>query len=191
MRCRPFCAAALSLILLGGCATIPPGPSVPVMPARHASFEAFQADDRVCRSFAEERSGWDANQTVNRNLAGGAAAGALLGAAAGALIGAAAGDAAAGLALGAGGGLLAGTAMAANPALAAGSEVQRRYDLAYQQCMAAKGHELPAVRTEPRRVRYAPPPPPPPPPPRAFLGPPPPPPPPVGADAFCYRPLPY
>lgn len=186
MKRRPMAAAAFSLFLLGGCAAIPPGPSVPVMPARNASFEAFQADDRICRSFAEERSGWEANQTVNRNLAGGAAAGALLGAAAGALIGAAAGDAAAGLALGAGGGLLAGTAMAASPALAAGSEVQRRYDQAYQQCMAAKGHDVPAVRAEPRRARHAPPPPPPPP--RAYVGPPPPP---IGASAGYGRPLPY
>jgi hypothetical protein len=183
MRRRPLLVVGFTLFFSGGCATIPPGPSVPVMPARHASFEAFQADDRLCRSWAEERSGWDANQTVNRNLAGGAAAGALLGAAAGALIGAAAGDAAAGLALGAGGGLLAGTAMAANPALAAGSEVQRRYDHAYQQCMAAKGHAAPAFRPEPHRARHAPPPPP-----RAYVGPPPPP---IGAGAAGSGPLLY
>jgi hypothetical protein len=132
-----------------------------VMPAEGASFEVFRADDLTCKAWAKDQSGWEANETVNQNIAGGAAAGTLLGAAAGALIGAAAGNAPAGLAIGAGGGLLAGTAMASNRAFGAGWEVQRRYDNAYQQCMYAKGHQIPSAAPEPRRARYAPPPPPP------------------------------
>ena len=157
----------LSMILLlglltSGCATIPPGPSVLVMPGQGKSFETFQADDFTCRDWAKVQAGWQANETVNQNLAGGAAAGGLLGAAAGALIGAASGNVGPGAAIGAGAGLLAGTAMAHNQAYGAGWEVQRRYDNAYQQCMYAKGNQIPAVEQEPhQRSRYLPPPPPP------------------------------
>jgi hypothetical protein len=51
--------------------------------------------------------------------------------------------------------------------------VQGRYDIGYQQCMYAKGHQIPMVRgyDRPYRSRQATPPPPPPP------GTPPPPPP--------------
>jgi hypothetical protein len=77
------------LMLLAGCATIPPGPSVLVMPGNGKSFDAFQADDASCREWARNHTEWNANQTVNENLAGGAIAGGALGAAAGALIGAA------------------------------------------------------------------------------------------------------
>jgi outer membrane lipoprotein SlyB len=145
-----------------GCATIPPGPSVLVMPGQGKSFETFQAEDSTCRDWAKVQAGWQANETVNQNLAGGAAAGGLLGAAAGALIGAASGNVGPGAAIGAGAGLLAGSAMAHNRAYGAGWEVQRRYDNAYQQCMYAKGNQIPAVAPEfPERSRYVPPPPPP------------------------------
>jgi hypothetical protein len=109
---------------------------------------------------------------VRAVLAGGAATGTLMGAALGAAIGAASGNAGAGAAIGAGSGLLIGTAAASDPACAAAGEIQRRYDMAYQQCMYAKGSHIPGViRTPPRAYRVLRPPP-------AFaLGPPPPPPP--------------
>jgi outer membrane lipoprotein SlyB len=167
-----------------GCATIPPGPSVLVMPGGGKSFEAFQADDYTCREWAQAQSGWNANETVNQNLAGGAIAGGALGAAAGALIGAASGNVGPGAAIGAGAGLLAGSAMAHNRAYGAGWEVQRRYDNAYQQCMYAKGNQIPAAVQEPiRQSRYVPPPPPP----RNYPAAPamlPPPPPPPSASAY-------
>ncbi len=99
---------ALLLVVMagGGCATIPPGPSVMVMPGQGKPFEAFQSDDYNCRQWAQAQAGWQANETVNQNLAGGAVAGGLLGAVAGALIGAASGDAGPGAAIGAGAGLL-------------------------------------------------------------------------------------
>jgi hypothetical protein len=148
--------------LMTGCATIPPGPSVMVMPAPGKSFEAFQSDDAVCRGWAQQQSGWDANQTVNQNGAGGAAIGALMGAGLGAAIGAASGDLAQGAAIGAAGGLIGGAAMGSGRGQAAGWEVQRRYDNAYQQCMYAKGNSIPGSSQEPRRARYTLPPPPPP-----------------------------
>jgi hypothetical protein len=132
------------------------------MPGQGKSFENFRADDFTCRDWAKVQAGWQANETVNQNLLGGAAAGGLLGAAAGALLGAASGDVGPGAAIGAGAGLLAGTAMAHNRAYGAGWEVQRRYDNAYQQCMYAKGNQIPAVDPEPQqRSRCVPPPPPP------------------------------
>jgi outer membrane lipoprotein SlyB len=159
------------------------------MPGGGKSFEAFQADDYTCREWAQTQSGWKANETVNQNLAGGAIAGGALGAAAGALIGAASGDVGEGAAIGAGVGLLAGTAMAHNRAYGAGWEVQRRYDNAYQQCMYAKGNQIPTAAAEPsRQSRYVPPPPPPrhyPAAPSMWMAPPPPPP----AGAY-YRPQP-
>ena len=81
----------LSAILIG-CATIPPGPSVMVMPPPGKPFEAFQTDDAVCRGWAQQQSGWQANDTVNRNTADGAALGALMGAGLGLAIGAASGN---------------------------------------------------------------------------------------------------
>ncbi len=147
---------ALLLVVMagGGCATIPPGPSVMVMPGQGKPFEAFQSDDYNCRQWAQAQAGWQANETVNQNLAGGAVAGGLLGAVAGALIGAASGDAGPGAAIGAGAGLLAGTAMAHNQAYGSGWEVQRRYDNAYQQCMYAKGNQIPAMEPMPARRWY-------------------------------------
>ena len=151
----------LAVLTASGCATIPPGPSVMVMPGQSKSFEAFQADDFTCREWAQNQAGWQANETVNQNLAGGAVAGGVLGAATGALIGAASGNVGPGAAIGAGAGLLAGAAMAHNRAYGSGWEVQRRYDNAYQQCMYAKGNQIPSVEPSPVRSRYVPPPPPP------------------------------
>jgi len=162
MKRTPLMAMLVLGCFLSGCATIPPGPSVLVMPGGGKSFETFQADDATCRSWAQNQAGWQANETVNQNLAGGAIAAGALGAAAGALIGAASGNAGPGAAIGAGAGLLAGSAMALNPAYGAGWEVQRRYDNAYQQCMYAKGNQIPAALQRPvRQSRYLPPPPPP------------------------------
>ena len=110
MKRNPIVLILLAGWLVGGCATIPPGPSVLVMPGGGKSFEAFQADDAACRSWSQNQAGWQANETVNQNLVGGTAAGGLLGAAAGALIGAASGSTGPGAAIGAGAGALAGGA---------------------------------------------------------------------------------
>jgi hypothetical protein len=150
------------LMFLGGCATIPTGPSVMVLPPPGKPFEAFQSDDAACRQWALQQAGVPPSEVVNENLASGAALGTLIGAGLGAAIGAASGHAGAGAAIGAGSGLLGGTAVATGPAYGAGWEVQRRYDMAYQQCMYAKGNRIPGQMKTSRRA-YAPPPPPPPP----------------------------
>jgi len=149
-------------MVLGGCATVPTGPSVMVLPAPGKSFGAFQSDDMACRQWALQQAGVPPSEVVNENLASGAAIGTLIGAGLGAAIGAASGHAGAGAAIGAGSGLIGGTAMATGPAYAAGWEVQRRYDMAYQQCMYAKGNQIPGHRQASRRAYRIPPPPPPP-----------------------------
>jgi hypothetical protein len=176
----------VGVVAFGGCATVPAGPSVMALPPPGKSFEAFQADDSACRQWAAQRIGLPPGETVNQNLAAGAAVGTLMGAGLGAAIGAASGNAGTGAAIGAASGLIGGTAIASGPAYAAGSEAQRRYDMAYAQCMYAKGNRVPGLVRNPSRA-YRVPPPPPPPPPGYTSGPlpppPPPPPPPSG-----YRP---
>lgn len=149
-------------VVLAGCATMPPGPSVAVMPGPDKTFEEFQVDDAACRQWAERQSGWNANDTVNENLASGAAIGTVVGTGLGALIGSASGHVGAGAAIGAASGMALGAAAGSEPASSAGYEVQRRYDIAYEQCMYSKGNQLPGVVRESTRVYSYPPPPPPP-----------------------------
>ncbi|MEJ2726878.1 MAG: glycine zipper family protein [Deltaproteobacteria bacterium] len=152
----------LAVVSLGACATIPSGPSVMVLPGAGKSFEAFQADDAVCRQWASQQIGMPPSEAANQTLAGGAAIGTLAGAGLGAAIGAASGNAGAGAAIGAASGLFLGTAGASGPAYGTGQGLQRRYDNAYEQCMYAKGNQIPGVARAPSRS-YRPPPPPPPP----------------------------
>jgi uncharacterized membrane protein len=149
---------------LGCAAALPTGPSVMVLPAPGKSFEAFQADEAVCRQWAFQQSGAQPGQTINQTIADNAAVGTLAGAAIGAAIGSTTGHAGSGAAIGAGTGLLAGAAAGSGPAYASGWELQRRYDIAYQQCMYAKGNQLPGAARHGRRAhRIVPIPPPPPP----------------------------
>lgn len=176
-------ASLIVAVLASGCATVPKGPSVMVMPGTGKTFEAFQVDDAVCRQWAAEQSGTSPGRASAQSTVSGAAIGTVVGAAAGAALGAAAGNPAIGAAAGAGAGLLGGTAVGASRAEAYGGSVQRRYDMAYTQCMYAKGNQVPVARGA--RIQQPAPPPPPPPPPAAVPpgtpppppGPPPPPPP--------------
>lgn len=153
----------LSLVLLAlvGCATIPKGPSVMVLPPQGKPFEQFVAEDTICRQWAAQQIGLSPQETVNQNALTGAVAGTAIGAGIGAAIGSASGNVGAGAAIGAGSGLLVGTAAGANAGQVYGWEAQRRYDIAYMQCMYAKGNQIPGVVTRTRRVQKIPPPPPP------------------------------
>jgi hypothetical protein len=142
------CAVLLGVTaLLGGCVTVPPGPSVMVLPGSRTSFEQFQVDDASCRGFASQASGTTTRQAADESAVGAAALGTAVGAAAGAAIGAAAGNAAAGAAIGAGSGLLLGAASGVTRADYAAATVQQRYDHAYLQCMYAKGNQIPMSRS--------------------------------------------
>jgi len=145
-------AAVCTAALLGGCATEPLGPTVPAMPGKGKSMEAFQQDDQYCQDYAANRASGrvkQANDTELRNGVIGAALGAGLGALAGNTKGAVAG------------GLIGGAI--GTTATAGGDQyhVQRLYNISYAQCMKARGDEV-GMR-HPRRWMYGPPPPPPPP----------------------------
>lgn len=162
MKKKFQCIVSLVAILsLGGCATVPSGPSVMVLPGQGKSFELFQSEDLLCRQWAAQRVGLSRQDTANQNTATGAVVGTLIGAGLGAAIGAAAGDPALGAAIGAGSGLMFGTASGAEAGRVYGYEAQRQYDMAYQQCMYAKGNEIPGRSPQRQyRPRRMPPPPP-------------------------------
>lgn len=149
----------VTLLTICGCATLPTGPSVRVFPAPGKSFEQFQVDDAICRQWAGERIGISPQVVANQNTISGAAVGTVVGAGLGAAIGSASGHAGTGAAIGAGSGMLLGASAGADSGRYYGYEAQRRYDLAYEQCMYAKGNQIPGVTT--RRVRKIAPPPPP------------------------------
>jgi len=185
-RQRPLALFGLILFgsILAGCATLPSGPSVMVLPGNGKDFDSFRYDDGVCRQWADQQLGTTPQQAANNAAVGSAIVGTVLGAAGGAAIGAAYGNPAMGAAVGSGVGLLGGSAAGANQAAGAQYALQRRYDSAYMQCMYAKGNQipLPASAYHPpggQRQRVSAPPPPPPPPgiPAPPAGSPPPPPP--------------
>ncbi len=143
----------LAVLGLAGCATVPAGPSVMVLPGSSKTFEQFQLDDSLCRHWAGQQIGLSPQDTINQNVATGATAGTLIGAGLGAALGAAHGDPGIGAAIGAASGLLFGTAAWAGNAQTYGYDAQRRYDIAYQQCMYAKGHQIPGMGQRERSRR--------------------------------------
>jgi len=149
------------LLTLAGCATVPTGPSVLVLPAPGKPFEVFQVDDITCRQWAERQIGISPQEAMSQSTASGAVVGTMVGAGIGAALGAAAGNTGAGAAIGAGSGLLVGTSSGASAGQYYGYEAQRRYDNAYLQCMFAKGNQIPGAGQRTRRVRRTAPPPPP------------------------------
>ncbi len=157
-------AACGALLLLAACASAPTGPSVMVLPGSNKSFEQFRFDDYECRQYASEYSGGKTAEQASADAGiRSAAAGAAIGALAGAAIGGSGNSAAAGAGLGAAGGAIAGTGAGAQSAYT----VQGRYDIGYQQCMYAKGHQIPMAASRydrpyrPSRPMAPPPPPPP------------------------------
>ncbi len=130
---------ATAILALTGCASLPTGPSVLVLPGTGMSFEQFRNDDAICQQYASfQVGGTTANQAAMKSGVTSAAVGTALGAAAGAAIGGGSGAA-----IGAGSGLAAGSIVGTGAASSSMYEVQQRYDIAYIQCMYAKGHQVP------------------------------------------------
>jgi len=152
-------SSVAALAVLAGCAVQPTGPTISVFPAPYKPFEVFLADQNECQDYAASRVAGGAQAANNRAL-GAAAVGTALGLA----VGAATGDGRA-ASFGAASGGAIGTAVGASESDQANFSLQRRYDIAFAQCMYAKGNQVPGYQ------RAAAPPPPPPP-----GGPPPPPP---------------
>lgn len=157
MVSRAWLFAIVAGCSLSACVRMPTGPNVMALPGAGKSFDEFKVDDVVCRQWAAQQTGVSPNRAANDATISGAAVGTALGAATGAAIGAASGDPATGAAVGAGVGLLGGTAVGASNAGPAGYAVQRRYDIAYLQCMYAKGNQIPMPRGSMPRYRRTPP----------------------------------
>lgn len=157
MRRRTGLIASLGCVcaagLLGGCAVQPPtGPTVMALPAPGKSLASFQRDDYDCRNYASQAIAYQVQGATRTNPgATGAALGTLGGAALGAAFGAIGGNAGAGAAIGAGTGLIGGTAVGANRAAASEYSLQQNYNIAYTQCMYARGN---SVRSPPPGFPY-------------------------------------
>jgi len=107
--------------LVSGCASAPTGPSVMVLPGLGKSFEQFNADDAVCRQWGLQATGRPPEAAAT-SAAGGTSTGDAGGAASG------------------------GTGAPSTGGLTySGQEGQWRYDMAYQQCMYSRGHQIPGV----------------------------------------------
>jgi hypothetical protein len=143
--------------VLAGCTSMPSGPTVAVMPAATKPFEIFMQDDALCRSWASHSIGLPGHDAAAERMLGSTIAGIALGAA----IGAAAGGH-----HGAGPGAAFGGAVGASQgsvlAQAESGSAQRRYDIAYLQCMYAQGNAVPVrggYQAAPAAVVMPPPPP--------------------------------
>jgi len=147
-------APALAALLLGGCVLPPLAPSVQVMPAPGKPYEQFAAEDGSCRQYAGDQVA-GAAEAANANLANSVIFGTLIGAGLGAALGR--GE---GAAFGAATGALIGTSLGSNGSAWAQMTTQQRYDLAYVQCMYAKGNQVPGysvVTIQPAPPGYVPP----------------------------------
>lgn len=150
-----------ALLLIAGCVTtVPTGPRVAVMPAPGKPFEVFASEDHMCRQYAEQSIGASPNDSAKTNALEATAAGVAIGTAVGALAGGREGAP-----TGAAVGLLAGSAAGSDQAAYASHDAQWRYDISYEQCMYAKGNQVPGYRMQqqvpPPPPGYRPPPPPP------------------------------
>ena len=127
---------ALLAVVLVGCVAQPIRPSVAVMSAPNKPFDVFTQDQATCKSFADGQVAGGA-QVANNQALGTAAIGTALGAGLGAAVGEGRGAA-----VGAGTGAIAGTAIGAGQSERAQLSLRQRYDVAYEQCMYAKGNQV-------------------------------------------------
>jgi len=148
-RMRIAAIALICTLPLSACATVPAGPSVTALPGTGNRFDAFQGDDLACRQWAAQQAGTTPERAGGLTTAEDAGIGTLIGAGLGAALGAIGHNPGLGAAVGAGGGLLAGTAVGAGAGQRAAHDVQHRYDVAYEQCMYAKGNQVPGVAPAP------------------------------------------
>lgn len=133
-----LCCATTLAILLPACASVPTGPSVMVLPGAGQSFDQFRADDAVCQQFAMFQIGGTPNNAALESGVTSAVVGTALGAAAGAAFGGGTGAA-----IGAGAGLAGGGLVGSSYASSSRTLSQQHFDVAYIQCMYAKGHQVP------------------------------------------------
>jgi hypothetical protein len=125
---------SVTVLALAGCVDFPIGPSIAVMPAPNKPFDVFVQDDRLCQGWAAHSIGVPGhNEAVERVLAT-----TLTGAVIGAIIGGprnVEGGAVMGSVIGA--------SVGSGQTFAIAAETQRRFDIAYQQCMYSRGNFVP------------------------------------------------
>lgn len=138
MKSKIRIGALGALATLVGCASVPSGPSMLVLPGTGRSFDQFRADDAMCRQYALQQLGASPQQVGEASGVRSAAVATAVGAIAGAAV-----DGSRGAAVGAGSGLVLGSMSGAGAAQASSAGSQRRYDHAYVQCMYAQGHRVP------------------------------------------------
>lgn len=188
MKSLKIAVVGSTALLLAACASTPMGPTVRALPQPGKPFEQLEADQNMCKGYANSQvSGQAENANTTGILEG--VGGTILGAGLGAAIGGGHGAA-----IGAAGGAVAGTAVGGSTSSNKQKGIQEQYNDAYAQCMTSKGYQIqrPAPRVvyqpaPPTTVIYTQPAPPPtviytsPPPPTVVYTQPAPPPPPYGA----------
>ena len=133
-------SVASLVVAMVGCASTPVSPSLTVMPAPGKPFDVFQQDDKECRAYAQGSLDKTADEAAALSTAKTAVVGAALGALAGAVAG---GGSHKSAGTGAAVGMVGGAAVGASQGNDTSKEIQRRYDIAYQQCMYSKGNQVP------------------------------------------------
>ncbi|HEV2561245.1 MAG TPA: YMGG-like glycine zipper-containing protein [Rhizomicrobium sp.] len=126
--------AVSSLTLLAGCVSQPYGPDVPARPGPGKSFSDFRNDDNFCQDYASDKVAGHVNEANDRAVRNG-----LVGTIVGAALGAAVGNTRGAVVGGAAGA----TIGASSGAGYSQYGVQRQYDIAYAQCMASRGEDVP------------------------------------------------
>jgi len=124
------------------------------LPGSGKSFDQFKLDDVACRQFANEQiGGKTANEIGNESFTKTAVLGTALGAAIGA-----ASNGGRGAGVGAVTGLLFGSLIGADASNTSAYSTQKRYDIAYTQCMYGKGDRVPVSGHLEQQRSYSPPP---------------------------------
>ena len=135
MTPRALAVPVGTCLLLSACAQ-PLGPTVQVMPGQGHTFEAFQADQRVCSLAADAQTKPMVDRASAMQL-GTAVIGTALGAGLGAAVGGGRGAA-----IGAGLGTIGGTGAAADQGNAYAGPIQNTYNNTYAACMASHGDQV-------------------------------------------------
>jgi hypothetical protein len=116
------------------------------MPSPGKPLDLFTQEQKECEDFAfKQMGGQEAIDSANRKAVAKGIFGAILGTATGAVLGSAFGNAGQGSGIGAAAGILGGSAAGTNSSARSNYEFQRLYDIAYTQCMSAKGNQVPGT----------------------------------------------
>jgi hypothetical protein len=114
------------------------------MPREGKPFEVFKKEDQECREFAQN-SVQDGNAAALKAGAISTATAAAIGAAAGAMY---QGGSSQNIGTGAAIGMVGGAAVGAIGASNKETQAQTQYNTAYQQCMFAKGNQVPGFKSQ-------------------------------------------